>query len=190
MANIDIFLAPDRDTIAQLDTALVTLRGAGGAAAADHAFQVATILLSHSRADYVAEGVALMERLAFAAWRDLQSSNGAADNKLREAAPAGGEGDALRSNRALTQLDKERARNRETLVFGYFLLGVGQYKLGDEVAARNSVERMLELEPHHPQGVALRNRIDEVTLRNAAYGAAAVAVGVVGVAALLRRLFK
>jgi hypothetical protein len=164
MSSLDVFLTPNADVVAALDVALHDLRKAPAAAhSSNHALQVATCLLSHARRDFVAQGVDMMEGVASRAFE-----------QLRRPEPAG------------TATDEAT----QTLTVAFFLLSVGQYKLGDLSAARCAVERMLELAPHHGQGVALRDRIDETVLQRALWGAAAVAVSAIGVGALVRRLFR
>jgi hypothetical protein len=185
--SLDVFLAPDYEALQNLDASLAALRNIPpNAQTTDHAFQVATILLSHARRDQIIEGLDIMERLASRCLDELRFLP-MVDNRRRA--------EELNQNQqqqqepdSLTAIEAERAKARETLLFAFFLLGVGQYKLGEYAAARSSVERMLELHPHHPQGVALRDRIDEDVLKKAAWGVAAAAAAALGVAALFRRI--
>ena len=236
--SIQVFLKPDYDTVANLDFGLSQLRGSGTTKeqqqVPDHAFQVATLLLSHSRLDYVREGIEIMERLTFRAFEEYRhltlissssvanNSSGtinrnssttttgvavqtntvitgtvvAGDNRLTEEAE---QRQKLSSSSSSTQnnsnnnnsssIEKEKQHARDMLVSGYFLLGVGQFKLNEMTNARNCVERVLELEPHHPQAMALRDHIDELLMRNAAIGAGVLAAGMIGIAALAKGIF-
>lgn len=132
------------------------------------AFQLASALISHVDKVLVGEGLQIMEALAFQQWQvvtsDRRESTGSAGGKDRE--------------------------NMTMLGDCYFYVAVGHTKLNDLVKARSSVERMLELIPGHPQGVALRQHIDDQLWRDGVLGLGGLAVaGLAGVlvAAALRR---
>lgn len=242
--SIQVFLNPDQDTIENLNFGLSQLRGANNKLeqqqqVPDHAFQVATLLLSHARPDYIREGVQIMEGLTFRAFEEYRhllmmtnnvnttttttaavstgtavstsaaivgtvvqsnnNNNSVVDNKqleeqyqrekLLSSNNNKNSNNDNKNNKNSSSIERDRQRAKEMLVSGYFLLAVGQYKLGSPTSARNCAERVLELQPHHPQASALRDLIDEELMRNAAIGVGVLAVGVMGAAALLKGLF-
>merc|ERR1711991_1208122 len=63
-----------------------------------------------------------------------------------------------------------------------FYLAVGHAKLNDTVKARSAVEKMLALQPEHPQGVALRQRLDDDLFQSGVKGILGVTTALAGAA--------
>lgn len=196
--RIDELLNPSPETMVTLDAALTALRNVPpNQVVPDHAFQTATVLLSHSptHKHYIREGIAIMERVACAAHEELRlsgglSASGAVINDNKQLHLVEQQGDPTATNRTVLMKEHARTNARQLLVSCYIFLAVGHYKLQNYSESRAVCERCLELEPHHPKAVALRDRIDESVLTNAAIGVAGVVAGVVAVGVLMKGLWR
>jgi hypothetical protein len=166
-----LLLTPTPEMVDMLDANITELRERGNATASaspTHAFQLGTALVSHTRPDYIAEGVELIELLAFQLWRERRKG---ADSLSGDAAA-------------------RRGADVETLTDCYYYLSIGHAKLEDWGKASTSVEQMLELHPAHPQGQALKQHIDHEAWVRGVKGLSAVATAagvVLGFAALLSK---
>lgn len=147
------------------------------------AFQLASVLITHSRESYIKEGVEIMELFAFHLWKTF-----------RDTPPPIPHSDA--PSQAVCEREQDWYASSyyddlNLLVSAYYYLAIGQLKLGDLVKARSTTERVLELKPSHPQAVVLRDHIDNQLYIGGmkglvALGAAAI-VGVGAFMAIVRR---
>ncbi|KEG13059.1 hypothetical protein DQ04_01241140 [Trypanosoma grayi] len=212
--NVRQLLSPSQEELRGLNDAIGRVRPKYTMDPTNHevVFEYARLLISHSRASYIEEGVRLVESLICAAWK--QQWDGAAHTQLDEAVRLAGEPELPHSDIprgevhvsasappeglqdgdvAATDSKTGRRNIRPTadIAIHYYYLALGWIKLHDYEKALTSVNQMLRLEPQHRQGIALKHYIDaEVKQTLTATGLAGVgiiaAVAVV-VGALLRK---
>jgi hypothetical protein len=157
---LDVIFKPEPEDVAALNGNIKRLRmeQENGERRPDHAFQLATALISHVDRTLIKEGVDLLEALSFEYWQ-----------KARTEQPAH-PGDA-----------KSRESGTARLTESCFYLAIGHAKLNDIVKARSSVEKMLALAPGHPQGLALRERLEGELFQSGVKGLVGLSAAIVGV---------
>jgi hypothetical protein len=138
----------------------------------DHGFQLATALISHMDKALVREGVEILEGLSFQYW---QIARGESTNDVSKDA-----------ERAFASRDSGTVRLTECC----FYLSIGHAKLGDSVKARSTVEKMLKLTPGHPQGLALRDRLENDLFQSGVKGLLGLAGAVIGAGIVLGALSR
>ena len=158
-------LQPTTDDLIGLDRNIAELRerdAAGSAAPLPHqVFQYAAALISHSRKDYLEEGVKLMEGLVFQVWRRREKEEDA------EKEQAGDDGKPKPKSPQSTQ---------DMLPVYYYYIAIAWTKLEDHVKARRGIERMLMLEPQSSQGIHLRDHISKQQTKEGLVGLAGATV--------------
>uniref|UniRef100_A0A7S1QIZ8 Mitochondrial fission 1 protein n=1 Tax=Neobodo designis TaxID=312471 RepID=A0A7S1QIZ8_NEODS len=159
---LDAIFSPHPEALAALESSIVELKRAEerGDRLKDHAFQLATALISHVKRPYVAEGVELLENLSFQYWRAAKGEQEAPDGAV------------------------SRESGTSRLAESCFYLAVGHAKLGDTVKARSAVEKMLAVSPNHPQGIALRDRLESELFDSGVKGLLGLTTAVAGAAVI------
>lgn len=153
---IGMIFNPPADQLEAITDNIAKLRGETNSQF--QAFQLASALVSHTNKKLVAEGVSLMEMVAFQQWQLIEKE------RLKSGGPAKDDMNLL----------------HET----YFYIAIGQTKLREYHKAQSSVAKMLQFSPNHPQGLALSKYIDNAIWKEGVVGltglvaASAVAVAV------------
>lgn len=161
---LDTLMEPGDEDVQAIDKSIRALeekRKADGEKP-DYGFALASALISHRDVGCVRHGLELMEKECYGLWRTV-----------RNAATDGAE----HNTAATTQLAE-----------CCYFMAVAHAKLGDMVKARSSVETMLELQPGHPQGLALRQRIQQDLTYSGMKGLAALATATIGAAFVVSAL--
>jgi hypothetical protein len=183
---LDTLFDPTPQQVRIIGENITKLRLQDAAITPHHSFQLASAMISHSDESLIAEGMKIMEALAFQQWQRLKDpapglgaavvhdgvvvvgSQKAATSDAAAAPPAGGGGGVPGAS-----TDETRA----LLADCYFYVAVGNVKLRELTKARLGVERMLEVVPGHPQGIALRTHIENRLWREGVIGLGALVIG-------------
>ncbi|KAG8342833.1 hypothetical protein ERJ75_000044700 [Trypanosoma vivax] len=191
--GLENILSPSEEDLLNLENAIQHFRPMYNKDPDDPvvAFQYASTLLLHSRHSYLTEGVRIMEFLILSSWQDHCGGAGAGFEARATGSPGAcvlSESSGKKEPKPST-VDAERGTtgnahlklctNRTPLDLSphYFHLVVGWIKLQDYSKALACVNRMLQLYPDHPEGIALKRQIDMASKRTlAATGLAAACI--------------
>jgi hypothetical protein len=157
---LDAVFAPHPEALAALESSITEIKTAElrGERLKDHTFQLSTALISHTRPALVQEGVELLEGLSYQYWRSAKGEEPAPDGAVSATSGTARLADAC------------------------FYLAIGHSKLGDTVKARSAVEKMLTVCPGHPQGVALRDRLENDLYQSGVKGLLGLTTAIAGAA--------
>ena len=161
--QIELLLHPDREVLHSLDQTIESLREHR-----EHSedLSFAMMLISHERPELIREGIQIMEQLTFEQWQIQRKYF--VQNASNAAATAPPETDG--SN---------------VLPTCYYYIAIGWTKLGELAKARSCVDRMLSVQPRHPQGVALLEHLEREHTKDGVIGIAGVAAAAVGLLGFL-----
>ncbi|ORC85596.1 uncharacterized protein TM35_000342080 [Trypanosoma theileri] len=204
--NIRHLLSPSRDELRGLDEGISRLSREYDRDPENRhiAFEYATLMISHSRRSFIEKGLSIMELLGYSAWKrhwdgpsspDLNNLEGMTSGEtLGDSGVVRGEvvvGASAPHERLVVEDDYKMNENVvpiSDLAIHYYYLAIGWIKLQKFDKAEASVNHMLQLEPHHRQGIALKQFIDaEMTQSRVTTGLASA--GVVAAVAAVACLF-
>ncbi|KAH9578201.1 Fis1 [Trypanosoma melophagium] len=204
--NVKHILSPSREELRGLDEAISRLSREYDRDPQNHsiAFEYATLMISHSRRSYIEKGLSIMELLGYSAWKrhwetpsltDLNDTVRMTDSEtLGDSGFVRGEVGVAASAPPERLVEKGCSKSKDDIIpisdlaVHYYYLAIGWIKLQKLDKAEASVNHMLQLEPEHRQGIALKHFIN-AEMRKARVTTGLASAGVVAAAAAVACLF-
>lgn len=162
-AHVEALLHPEPQIVAALNASTRRLRAKSDRGEVIDLLEYAVVLISQEQRDLIHEGIGILEDLTFQHWQSQRQQLSRALSHENEAATAPPEDDSVK-----------------VLPVCYYYLAIGWTKLGDTGKALSCVSRMLQVEPNHPQGVALLAYLEKEQSKSAIIGVVGVTAAAAG----------